>query len=350
MQPCGTFNVDYARDMAIIRTRTQWVLAIFGLILLFTLPLYCRDNILSMLNILGIMIVAVLGLMILTGYAGQINLGQAAFVSVGAYASALMTTRLGMPFWIALPLAGLSAGMVGFIFGLPSLRVKGFYLAMTTLAAQFIIPTLIAHVRTDITGGGRGLIVPAPRIGEIVLNSPAEMYFVIITVLIILTFIAKSLVRGSIGRAFVAIRDNDLAAEAMGINVFRYKLLAFFICSFYAGIAGSLWAHWIRAINYDTLTIMDSIWYLGMMIVGGMGSITGAIIGPIFIYGFDQVLTWTANHLGGVFTNLPATLPAAIHVMVFGLIILLFLAFEPRGLNHRWEVFKVAYRLTPFSY
>jgi branched-chain amino acid transport system permease protein len=336
--------------MAIIRTRTQWGLAIGGLIALFTLPLYCQANVLTMINTLGIMIVAVLGLMILTGYAGQINLGQAAFVSVGGYASALITTRLGLPFWIALPLAGVSAGMIGLIFGLPSIRVKGFYLAMATLAAQFIIPTLIAHVRTDITGGGRGLIVPAPRIGDIVLNTPQEMFFIIITVVVIFTFIAKSIVRGAIGRAFIAIRDNELAAESMGINVFRYKLIAFFVCAFYAGIAGSLWAHWMRVINYDSLTIMDSIWYLGMMIVGGMGSITGSIIGPVFIYGLDQVLTWGANHLGGIFPNLPATLPAAIHVMVFGLVILLFLAFEPRGLNHRWEVLKVAYRLTPFSY
>lgn len=350
MQPCGTFNVDYARDMAILRTRTQWVLTIGGLVLLFTLPLYLGDHLLSMINMLGIMIVAVLGLMILTGYAGQINLGQAAFVTVGAYASALITTRLGMPFWIAVPLAGLSAGLVGLIFGLPSLRVKGFYLAMTTLAAQFIIPTLIAHVRTDITGGGSGLTVPPPYFGDIVLNSQTAMFFIIITVVVLLTFIAKSLVRGPIGRAFVAIRDNDLAAEAMGINVFRYKLLAFFICSFYAGIAGSLYAHWMRVINYDILTIMDSIWYLGMMIIGGMGSITGAIVGPIFVYTLDQGLTWGANHMGGTFATLPATLPAAIHVMVFGIVILLFLAFEPRGLNHRWEVFKAAYRLTPFSY
>ena len=350
MQPCGTFNVDYASDMAIIRTRMQWLLAVIGLILLFTLPLYLSDHILSMINGLGIMIVAVLGLMILTGYCGQINLGQAAFVSVGAYASALMTTRLGMPFWVALPLAGLSGGLVGLIFGLPSLRVKGFYLAMATLAAQFIIPSLIAHVRTDITGGGRGLIVPPPHLGGSILTSHTAMFFVIITVVVVLTFIAKSLVRGPIGRAFVAIRDNDLAAEAMGINVFRYKLLAFFICSFYAGIAGSLYAHWMRVINYDILTIMDSIWYLGMMIIGGMGSITGAIIGPVFVFTLDKVLTWGANEAGATFATLPATLPAAIHLMVFGIVIILFLAFEPRGLNHRWGVFKAAYRLTPFSY
>jgi len=350
MQPCGTFNSDYSQDMAIIRTRTQWVVAIIGLIVLFTMPLYLNDPILSRINSLAIMVVAVLGLMILTGYAGQINLGQAAFVCVGAYSSALMVTRMGLPFWVALPLSGLSAGLVGLLFGLPSLRVKGFYLAMTTLAAQFIIPTLIAHVRTDITGGGKGLIVPPPHLGNEPLNTQTEMFFVIIITVVILAFVAKSIVRGPIGRAFVAIRDNELAAESMGINVFRYKMLAFFICSFFAGISGSLWAHWLRVINYDLLTIMESIWYLGMMIIGGMGSITGAIIGPIFVYGLDQVLTWGAHEVADVFTGLPATLPAAIHLIVFGVVIILFLAFEPRGLNHRWEVFKAAYRLTPFSY
>jgi branched-chain amino acid transport system permease protein len=296
------------------------------------------------------MVVAVLGLMILTGYAGQINLGQAAFVCVGAYSSALMTTRLGLPFWVALPLSGLSAGLVGLLFGLPSLRVKGFYLAMTTLAAQFIIPTLIAHVRTDITGGGNGLIVPPPYLLKESLNTQTEMFFVIVITVVILTFVAKSLVRGPIGRAFVAIRDNELAAESMGINVFRYKLLAFFICAFFAGISGSLWAHWLRMINYDLLGIMESIWYLGMMIIGGMGSITGAIIGPIFVYGLDQLLTWGAHGVGDVFAGVPATLPAAIHLIVFGIVILIFLAFEPHGLNHRWQVIKTAYRFTPFSY
>ena len=350
MQPCGTFNSDYSQDMAIIRTRTQWVLAILGLLVLFTMPLYLNDPILSRINSLAIMVVAVLGLMILTGYAGQINLGQAAFVCVGAYSSALMTTRLGLPFWVALPLSGLSAGLVGLLFGLPSLRVKGFYLAMTTLAAQFIIPTLIAHVRTDITGGGTGLIVPPPYLLNEPLNTQTEMFFVIIITVVILTFIAKNLVRGPIGRAFVAIRDNELAAESMGINVFRYKLLAFFICAFFAGISGSLWAHWLRMINYDLLGIMESIWYLGMMIIGGMGSITGAIIGPIFVYGLDQVLTWGAHAVGDVFAGVPATLPAAIHLMVFGIVILIFLAFEPHGLNHRWQIFKTSYRLTPFSY
>ena len=350
MQPCGTFNVNYAQDMAVIRTRTQWVLAIGGLVLLLTMPLFLNNHLVSMANVLGITIIAVLGLNILTGYAGQINLGQAAFVIVGAYASALMTTRLGLSFWIALPLSGLGAGLVGLIFGLPSLRVKGFYLAMTTLAAQFIIPSLIAHMRTDITGGGRGLMVPPPYLGGEALTTQTAMFFIIIPVMVILAFIAKSIVRGPIGRAFVAIRDNDLAAEAMGINVFRYKLLAFFACSFYAGIAGSLYAHWMRNINYDVLTIMDSIWYLGMMIIGGMGSITGAIVGPIFVYVLDQGLTWGANQMGGTFATLPATLPAAIHLAVFGIVILLFLAFEPRGLSHRWEVFKAAYRLTPFSY
>ncbi len=350
MQPCGIFNVDYARDMAIIRTRTQWVLAVGGLVLLFTMPFYLSNHLISMVNVLGITIIAVQGLNILTGYAGQINLGQAAFVTVGAYTSALITTRLGLSFWVALPLSGLSAGLVGLIFGLPSLRVKGFYLAMTTLAAQFIIPSLIAHVRTDVTGGGRGLMIPPPYLWGTALSTQTAMFFVIVPTMVLLVLIAKNIVRGPIGRALIAIRDNDLAAEAMGINIFRYKLLAFFICSFYAGVAGSLYAHWMRNINYDVFTIMDSIWYLGMMIVGGMGSITGAIIGPVFVYGLDKGLTWGANYLRATFTALPATFSAAIHLMVFAIVILLFLALEPRGLNHRWEVFKAAYRLTPFSY
>lgn len=350
-RPCGTFDETYAQDMAIIRTPQHWGLLIGGLALLLILPLFASGRMLSLINLIGISVISAHGLSILTGYTGQISLGHTAFMCVGAYTTGLLAVYLKLPFWITLPCSGITAGVVGMIFGLPSLRLKGFYLAMATLAAQFIIPWLVVNVRPDITGGTDTMVVPPPRIGDFIFNSQQSIFYIIIPVAILVTFLVRSLVRTRIGRAFTAIRDNDLAAEAMGISLFRYKLMAFFLCSFYAGIAGCLWAYWMRAINVDHFTLFDSIWYLGMIIVGGMGSVPGAVFGTCFIRILDLAVKIIGPKLGEV---LPAALAvsasAALGPFVFGLVILLLLIFDPRGLSHRWEVFKSSYRLWPFSY
>ena len=349
-RPCGTYDESYAKDMAIVRTRLQWIILVVGLIFLLSLPLFLGGRWLNLLNLIGISLIAVHGLNILTGYCGQISLGQAAFMAVGAYTSGVLTAKMGFPFWAALPCAALSAGVVGLIFGLPSLRVKGFYLAMATLAAQFIIPALISHPLEGITNGVRSLVVPAPKLGQMAFTSPQSMFYVIIPIAVLMTFFAKNLVRTGVGRAFIAIRDNDLAAEVQGVNVFRYKLLAFFICSVYAGVAGSLWAHWMRAINPDHFTLMDSIWYVGMMIVGGMGSTAGAVFGVAFLRILDELTKVGVMWLSGIFVAWGAFLQAALGPIVYGLVIMLFIIFEPRGLAHRWEIFKTSYRLRPFAY
>jgi branched-chain amino acid transport system permease protein len=349
-RPCGTYDESYAKDMAIVRTRLQWIILVVGLIFLLSLPLFLGGRWLNLLNLIGISLIAVHGLNILTGYCGQISLGQAAFMAVGAYTSGVLTAKLGFPFWVALPCAALSAGVVGLIFGLPSLRVKGFYLAMATLAAQFIIPALISHPLEGITNGVRSLVVPVPKLGQMAFTSPQSMFYIIIPIAVLMTFFAKNLVRTGVGRAFIAIRDNDLAAEVQGVNVFRYKLLAFFICSVYAGVAGCLWAHWMRAINPDHFTLMDSIWYVGMMIVGGMGSTAGAVFGVAFLRILDELTKVGVMWLSGIFVAWAAFLQAALGPIVYGLVIILFIVFEPRGLAHRWEIFKASYRLRPFAY
>lgn len=349
-RPCGTYDVTYAQDMAIVRTRWQWFLLIAGLVVLFSLPLFTSGRWLNLLNLIGISLIAVHGLNILTGYCGQISLGQAAFMAVGAYTSGVLTAKLGLSFWTALPCSALSAGVIGLIVGLPSLRVKGFYLAMATLAAQFIIPALITNPLEPVTGGVHSLRVPPPEIGGIVCRTPQSMFYIIIPIATLMTLFAKNLVRTGIGRAFVAIRDNDLAAEVTGINIFRYKLLAFFICSIYAGVAGSLWAHWMRALNPDHFTLMDSIWYVGMMVVGGMGSTAGAVFGAAFLRILDELTKVFGMSLAAIFPAWAAFLQAALGPLVYGLVIILFLIFEPRGLAHRWEIFKASYRLRPFAY
>lgn len=345
----GDFDTTYAHDMAIIRNRGQWVMTLAFFAVLVVLPFVADAHIVGLIDLIGISIISVQGLNLLVGYTGQISLGQAAFMSVGAYASAVLV-KGGVPFWFALPIAGLAAGLVGLVFGLPSLRIKGFYLAMATLAAQFIIPWFFRNVRVDIFGGMPGLVVPPPRLGDLVFNSQQTMYFPIVIVAVLCTLVAKNIARTRLGRAMIAIRDNDLAAEVLGIQALAYKLRAFFICAFYAGLAGGLWAHYARAINPEQFSLVDSIWYLGMVIVGGMGSTLGPILGAVFVRLLHEFTIQFSPLIGKLFPQLETGILAALGPLLFGLALMLFLVFEPRGLAHRWELLKAAWRLRPFAH
>jgi len=350
-RPCGVFDETYGKSMAIVRTSQHWILLTIALLLLLVMPFYLSGRVLHFVNLLGISLIAAQGLNVLTGFAGLISLGQSAFIGVGAYSSALLTVHLGFPFWLALPCSAIIAGLVGLIFGAPALRIKGFYLAMATLAAQMIIPWLIMNVRTDLTGGAQSMRVPAPSIGGMVFNDQQTMFYIIIPIACLTVFLIRNLSRSRIGRALFAIRDNDLAAETMGINLTSYKLLAFFICSFYAGAAGSLWAHWMRAISPDQFNLMESIWYLGMIIIGGMGSVIGVTFGVFFIRVFDIGILLMAPSLTAFLPpQLAQDTGAGLSPFSFGMIILIFLILEPRGLAHRWEIVKAYFRLWPFKY
>jgi len=347
--PCGTRSYTYAEDMAIVRTKTQWFLLVGFLIFLFTTPLYLSNYWLSVANLIGITLIAVTGLNILIGYCGQLSIGHAGFVAVGAYTSAILTHRLDFPFLASLLCAGIAAGVVGLIFGIPSVRVKGFYLAITTIAAQFIIIWVINH--WDLTGGFVGIQVPYASIGNFVFRSEQSQYYLIIGITVICIFIAKNLARSRIGRAFIAIKDNDLAAEVMGVNLFFYKMLAFFIGCFFAGIAGALMAHWIGFMTAEHFTLTESILYIGMIVIGGLGTTLGPILGVVLLRLLQQVLTMQfVPFLESTFTSLPSGFATGVTPMLFGLVIVLFLVLEPRGLAHRWNLFKSAYRLWPFSY
>ncbi len=346
--PSGTRNYTYAQDMAIFRTKTHWAMLLVLLLILFTAPLYWGNHWLSVANLIGITIIAATGLNILTGYCGQLSIGHAGFIAVGAYTSAVLTNRLELPFLVGLICAGLTAGLIGMIFGIPSLRVKGFYLAISTIAAQFIIIWVISHW-SSVTGGFTGISVPPASIAGITFTSQASQFYLIMVITAVVIFLAKNLARTRTGRAFVAIRDNDLAAEVMGINLFRYKLIAFFIGCFLAGIAGSLLAHWVGFMSVEHFSITDSILYIGMIIIGGLGTTIGPIFGVIFIRLLQQGITFIAPVLESTF-DLPAGFTTGIGPMVFGLAIILFLILQPRGLAHRWQLFKASYRLWPFSY
>ncbi len=350
LRPAGDFDTTYAHDMATIRQRWQWVL-LFGFILaLYTLPFYASQSTVSLVNRIGITIIAVQGLSILTGYTGQISLGQAAFMTAGGYISALLVIELNLSFFIALPVAAIGAGLIGLFFGLPSLRVKGFYLAMSTLAAQFIIPWFTRNAFPDVLNGAQGLNVPVPVLFGFEFNSPQRYIYITLTLLVISTIAAYNITRSRLGRAFVAIRDHDLAAELLGVNLFKYKLLAFFLASVFAGAAGSLAAHNIRHLNSETFNLIDSVIFLGMLIIGGLGSNLGPIFGSIVV----ELLTEGATLFGPFFITLfPSTAAGAVQALrplFFGLTLMIFLIFEPRGLAHRWKLFKAAWRLRPFSH
>ncbi|APV44361.1 branched-chain amino acid transport system permease protein [Dehalogenimonas formicexedens] len=348
--PCGTRNFSYAADMAIFRTKTQLALLLIGLAVLFTAPLWLSFYWLGVVNLIGITIIAATGLNLLTGYCGQLSVGHAGFIAVGAFTSAVFTAKLDLPFLVALPAAGLLAGFIGIIFGVASLRVKGFYLAISTIAAQIIILWVINHL-DNITGGFMGMAVPRAEIFGFTFKTPQSLFFLIMTVAVAVIFFAKNLARTRIGRAFVAIRDNDLAAEVMGINLFRYKLLAFFLGCFLAGVAGSLTAHWVTYVSAEQFSITESILYVGMIIIGGAGTTLGPILGAVIIRLLQQGVTYVSPILESTFSgNLPSGFTAGLGPFLFGLVIVLFLVLEPRGLAHRWNLFKASYRLWPFSY
>ena len=347
--PCGTLNETYRQDMAIVRTRLQWGLLLVFLVLLFLLPKFLNDYLLSIINGVAIWLIAVFGLNLLTGYCGQINLGQAAFMAVGGYTSAILATRFGLSFWVVLPASAVVAGLVGMLFGLPALRVKGFYLAMTTLAAQFIVTWVIIH-GGDITQRTYGISLPRPNIFGFAFNNETRYFYLIIPFALLMGFFARNLARTRVGRAFVAIRDNDLAAEVMGVNLFYYKTLAFVICAAYAGVAGSLWTYYLGVAHYEHYALMDSVWMLGMLIVGGMGSTMGVVFGTIFIRGLNEAVTYRSSVLSVTVPSMAGSAGASLGLVTLGLVIILFLIFEPRGINHRWEITKHTYRIFPFSY
>jgi branched-chain amino acid transport system permease protein len=344
----GVFKETYVADEAIFDTAVPRLGVVVLVVALALLPLGASNYVMDVVNRIGIAIVGAMGLNILTGFTGQISVGNAAFLAVGAYTSANVTARLGLPFLVGLPAAGVTAALVGLVFGLPSLRLKELYLAMATLAAHFIIEFTVVHW-TAVTGGVFGMTVPPPAIAGIVFDNDRKMFYVIFAVVVVTTLFAKNLFRTRAGRAFMAIRDHDISAEVLGVNVYGYKLLAFAVGSFYVGLAGSLLAHQARIITPENFPIGVAIDYLGMIIIGGMGSILGSIFGAIFMTLVPEILRVGASSLSGTYPTIVSLL-ASIREGVFGLLIILFLIFEPDGLAARWHTVRSYWKLWPFSY
>jgi branched-chain amino acid transport system permease protein len=348
MMRCGDFKTSYAADMAIFDTPvSRWATILFVAAVAFV-PAFASTYWLDVANRIAIASIAALGLNILTGFTGQISLGNAAFMSVGAYATAALAGKAGLPFVAVIPLAGLVAALAGMVFGIPSLRLKGLYLAMATLAAHFIVEFTASHW-DSMTGGVNGISVPSAKLGPLVVEGDAKLFYLIVPVTVLLTLFARNLFRTRVGKAFIAIRDQDISAEVMGVRVFRYKLLAFAISSFYVGVAGSLLAYQSRIISPENFPISLAIDQLGMVIIGGLGSIQGALFGAAFMTLLPELLRLATGALSDTWPHL-TTIFAPLRTGLFGLVIVLFLIFEPDGLAARWRLIKAYWKLYPFSY
>jgi len=346
--PAGLHHENYRSDERIFQTWFVRIWLIAFLIACVLFPFFGSKYMISTMIEVGIAIIACHGLNLLTGFTGQISLGHAAFMGVGAYTCSILVGQAGVPFIVALFFAGFVTALVGMVFGFPSLRLRGLYLAMATIAAQFIIEFTIR--RWDkLTGGVDGMYVDPGTLGPFHFDDHVHLYYLTFVLAVAVTMATKNIVRARSGRAFVAIRDRYLAAEDIGVNLFKYRLLSFAVSSFFAGIAGALMAQYLEVITHESFTISQSIDYLAMCIIGGLGHILGGFFGVGFWFILERILEVVTTTLNSTYPD-HVTWFVSIREIVFGLVIILFLIFEPDGLAARWRTIRAYWKLWPFSY
>ena len=360
--PCGDYHQNYVQDHAWFQTKfIKGKMILLMAILFVGLPLISDSYLLSVWNMVGFTILGALGVQLLIGFCGQVTLGHGAFIAVGAYTSTLLILEFPWPqflidWGIAYPIsiiaAAIVAGLWSVLFGLPSARVKGFYLILTTMAAQFItVDFVLTQYVSQIGGRGQAFSLPPGTIkyGPWVIDTELKTYYMMIVLVILCTILMANLLRSRVGRAWVAIRDNDISAEVMGINVVKYKLLAFFAAGFLGGIAGSYWISTLAAISPEHFPWFLSLWLVGVILIGGVGSIHGAIFGSIFMVVVMEALQLAIMPLADTFPKLLMDF-LFIKEAAFGLAICVFLIYEPNGLAYRWWQIKNYFNLWPFSY
>ena len=359
--PCGDYHENYAQDQGWWQTNLIKGKMILLLLIVFVgFPSILSGYWLGVANVIGYTVLGALGVQLLIGYAGLITLGHGAFIAVGAYTSTLMILKfpwppailhLGLAYPISILVAAVVAGIWSVIFGLPCVRVKGFYLILTTMAAQFItVDFILTQYISQIGGRGQAFSLPPGtiRIGPWVMDSDLDRYFLMIILLVLTIIIMANLLRTRVGRAWIAIRDNDIAAEALGINIIWYKLLNFFVAGFFAGIAGAFWVCNCAALSPEHFQWFLSLWLVGVVLIGGQG-IHGAVFGSIFMVLIMECLQMAVIPISEYYPKLLMNF-AFVKDMVFGLSICAFLIYEPRGLSYRWWQIKNYFNLWPFSY
>jgi branched-chain amino acid transport system permease protein len=346
----GQFRTSYESDGQILPIRQDRIVLLATLAAaIVVVPFIATPYLLSAILIpFLIFSLAALGLNILTGYAGQLSLGTAAFMAVGAFASWNFMARIpGIPVLLAFLLGGLCAALVGIAFGLPSLRIRGFYLAAATLATQFFVVWCLTKI-SWLTGGSASGVITAQRIDILgyAFDTPQRKYVLVLLVVALLALLAKNLVRSNVGRSWMAVRDMDMAAEVIGIRLMRTKLLAFAVSSFYCGVAGALYAFaYLGTVEPEAYSLDLSFRILFMIIIGGVGSILGSFLGAAFIVLLPIVLNIIAHGLA-----LPGHVASNLELMVFGALIIFFLIVEPHGLARLWQIGKEKLRLWPFPH
>lgn len=336
-------KTDYKIDIRLFDRIYKYYLSGGFLLFLFSIPILTSSITLGpyfvyVVSLSGIYVILVLGINLLMGNTGQISLGHSALLSIGAYSAAILYMKAGLPFILVLVLAGLITSLAGMIVGVTALRLKELYLAIATMAFAFIIEEVIVRCES-ITHGSYGYLVSRPKI----IASDWRMYYVIVILAILFVLITKNIMRSPLGRAFVSIRDSEISAKTLGINTARYKIISFGISSFYAGVAGGLYAFFLTFIGPDNFGIGESILYLVMVIIGGLGSIPGSIIGAIFITVLPETIRVAKNYLPFFIRSL-----TGIDAIFYGTILLLFIIYEPAGIYGRWLKIKYHAQMFPF--
>jgi branched-chain amino acid transport system permease protein len=360
--PCGDYHQDYKEDQGWWQTKFIKGKMILLLLVVFVgIPLLFDEYWMSVATMVGYTAMGALGVQLLIGYAGLLTLGHAAFIAVGAYTSTMLILQFpwpqfmldaGLAYPVSIVAAGVVAGLWSVLFGLPSVKVKGFYLILTTMAAQFItVDFILTQYVSQIGGRGQAFSLPPGtiKIGPWVIDNELSIYLVMVVILSLMIIVLANLLRSKAGRAWVAIRDNDIAAEALGINIVWYKLLAFFVAGFMAGIAGAFWVCNTAALSPEHFQWFLSLWLVGVILIGGVGSIQGAIFGSIFMVVVMEVLQLGVLPLADYYPSLLMDF-AYIKDMAFGLAICGFLIYEPNGIAYRWWQAKNYFNLWPFSY
>ncbi|MDQ1336762.1 MAG: branched-chain amino acid transport system permease protein [Thermodesulfobacteriota bacterium] len=360
--PCGDYHQNYAEDQGWWQSRfIKGKMLLLLLVVFVGIPVFGGEYGMSVGTMIGYTAMGALGVQLLIGYSGLLTLGHAAFIAVGAYTSTMLILQfpwpqflldLGLAYPVSLIVAGIVAGLWSVLFGLPSVKVKGFYLILTTMAAQFItVDFILTQYISQIGGRGQAFSLPPGtiKIGPWVVDDELSVYILMAVLLTLMVIVLANLLRSKPGRAWVAIRDNDIAAEALGINIVWYKLLSFFVAGFMAGIAGAFWVCNTAALSPEHFQWFLSLWLVGVILIGGVGSIQGAIFGSIFMVLVMELLQMAAIPLAAYFPKILVDF-AYIKDMAFGLAICAFLIYEPNGLAYRWWQAKNYFNLWPFSY
>jgi branched-chain amino acid transport system permease protein len=360
--PCSDYHWNYGQDQGwwqttFIKSKMILVLAI----MFIGIPVLAPEYWVGVATMVGYTALGALGVQLLIGFAGLITLGHAAFIAVGAYTSTMLILQFpwppfivdwGLAYPISIIVAAVVAGIWSVLFGLPSAKVKGFYLILTTMAAQFItVDFILTQYVSQIGGRGQAFSLPPGtiKIGPWVIDSDVKIYYVMAVLLTLMVLVLANLLRSRVGRAWVAIRDNDIAAEALGINIVWYKFLAFFVAGFMGGIAGAFWVSNTAALSPEHFPWFWSLWLVGVILIGGVGSIHGVIFGSLFMVVIMELLTIAAIPVSEYFPRVLINF-AFIKEMAFGLAICAFLIYEPNGLAYRWWQIKNYFNLWPFSY